>query len=97
VDDSLRISMRVIHLEVIRTCEMDVRESVKIAQEKNAFFNTVKSYLKQYPIGLKYEDYQLLNDGLLTYKGRLYIQNCDDLKRFMIDVLSHKISMNAGK
>ena len=27
----------------------------------------------------------MLNDGLLTYKGRLYIPNCDELKRFKMD------------
>jgi hypothetical protein len=31
----------------------------------------------------------MIKDGLLTYKGRWYIQNCDDLKRFMMDEL-HK-------
>jgi hypothetical protein len=49
----------------------------------------VKSYLEKEPTGMKYEGYQLLNDGLLTYKGRLYIPNCDDLKRFIMDEL-HK-------
>jgi hypothetical protein len=39
---------------------------------------------------MKYEGYQLLNDGLLTYKGRLYIPNCDGLKRFKMNEL-HKI------
>jgi hypothetical protein len=66
VVDSLSKSMKVIHLETISTCEMDVRERVKSTQETNAFFKTVKSYLKQDPTGLKYEDYRLLNDGLLT-------------------------------
>jgi hypothetical protein len=33
---------------------------------------------------MKYEGYKMLNDGLLTYNGRLYIPNCDDLKRFMM-------------
>jgi hypothetical protein len=32
----------------------------------------------------------MLNDGMITYKGRLYIPNCDDLKRFIMDEL-HKI------
>jgi hypothetical protein len=31
----------------------------------------------------------LLNDGLLTYKSRLYIPNCDDLNRFIMNEL-HK-------
>jgi hypothetical protein len=82
--------MKVIHLVVVRTYEMDVRERVKTAQETDAFFKTVKSYLEQEPTKLKYEGYQLLNDGLLTYKGRLCVANCDDLKRFMMDEL-HKI------
>jgi hypothetical protein len=42
---------------------------------------------------MKYEGYQLLNDGLLTYKGRLYIRNCDELKKFMMDGL-HKRPYN---
>jgi hypothetical protein len=90
VVDALSISMNVIHLEIVRTCEMNVRERVKSAQEENSFFDTVKSYLEQEPTGLMYEGYQLLNDGLLTYKGRLYILKCDDLKRSMMDEL-HKI------
>jgi hypothetical protein len=36
---------------------------------------------------MKYEGYQFLNDGFLTYKGRLFIPNCDDLKRFIMDEL----------
>jgi hypothetical protein len=63
--------MKVIHLEAIRTCETEIKERVKSAQERDEFFNAMKSYLEKEPTGLKYEGYQLLNDGLLTYKGRL--------------------------
>jgi len=42
---------------------------------------------------MKYKGYRLLNDGLLTYKDRLYIPNFDDLKRFMMDGI-HKIPYN---
>jgi hypothetical protein len=38
---------------------------------------------------MKYEGYQILEEGLLTYKNRLYILNCDDLKKFIMDEL-HK-------
>jgi hypothetical protein len=82
--------MKVIHLAVVSTHEMNVRERIKNAQETNAFSKTVKLYLEQELTGMKYGGYQMLNDGLLTYKGRLYIPNCDDLKRFMMDGL-HKI------
>jgi hypothetical protein len=61
----------------------------KSAQETYAFFKIVKSYLEQDPTWMKYGSYKFLNDGLLTYKGRLYIPNCDELKRFIMDEL-HK-------
>jgi hypothetical protein len=77
--------MKVIHLETISTCESNIKERVKSTEETDAFFKTVKSYLEEGPTGLKYEGYQMLNYGLLTYKGRLYIRNCDDLKRFIMD------------
>jgi hypothetical protein len=90
VADALSRSMKVVHLEAISASESDIKERVKSAQETNAFFKTVTSYLKKEPTGIKYEAYQMFNDGLLTYKGRLYILNCDDLKRFIMDEL-HKI------
>jgi hypothetical protein len=89
VVDALSRSMKVVHLAVVSASESDIKERVKTAQETDAFFKTVTSYLKQEPTGMKYEGYQMLNDDLLTYKGILYIPNCDDLKRFIMDEL-HK-------
>jgi hypothetical protein len=48
------------------------------------------SYLKQEPTGLKYEGYQMLDEGLLTYINILYIPRFDDLKRFIMDKLHTK-------
>jgi hypothetical protein len=63
------------------------------AQETNAFFKNVTSYLRQEPTGIKYEGYQMLDEGLLTYINRLYIPSCDDLKRFIMDEI-HKRQYN---
>jgi hypothetical protein len=90
VVDALSISMKVVLLVDVRASETGIKERFKSAQETYAFFKTATSYLKQEPTGLKYEGYQMLNDGLLTYKGKLYIHNCDDLKMFIMDEL-HKI------
>ena len=90
VVDALSRSMKVIHLASISVCESNIKERFKGAQEEYEFFKNVKSVLEKEPTGLKYEGYQLLNDGLLTYKGRWYILNSDDLKRFNMDEL-HKI------
>jgi hypothetical protein len=90
VVDSLSRSMKVVHLAMVSSSEADIKERVKTAQETYAFFKTVTSYLKQEPMRMKYEGYHILNDELLTYKGILYILNCDDLRRFIMDEL-HKI------
>jgi hypothetical protein len=87
VVDALRKSDKMIHPEMVSTYRMNVRERFKNAQETYAFFKTVTSYLKQEPIDLKYEGYQMLDEGLLTYINRLYIPSCDDLKRFIMDEL----------
>jgi hypothetical protein len=50
----------------------------------------VTSYLEQEPTGIKYEGYQMIDGGLLTYRNRLYIPYCDDLKKFIMNEL-HKI------
>ena len=89
VVNALSRSMKTIHLEAVSTCETNVKERVRNAQETYKFFQTVTSYLEQEPTGIKYEGYQMIDGGILTYKNRLYIPDCDDLKRFIMDEL-HK-------
>jgi hypothetical protein len=89
VVDALSRSMKTIHLAVVSTCKTNVKERVRNAQETDTFFQTVTSYLEQEPTGIKYEGYQMIDGGLLTYRNRLYILDCDDLKRFIMDEL-HK-------
>jgi hypothetical protein len=66
VVDALSRSMKTIHLAAVSTYETNVRERVRNAQETNAFFKIVTSYLKKEPIGIKYEGYQMLDEGLMT-------------------------------
>jgi hypothetical protein len=87
VVDALSRSIKTIHLAVVSTCETNVKERVRNAQGTDTFFQTVTSYLKQEPTGIKYEGYHMIDGGLLTYKNRLYIPDCDDLKRFIMDEL----------
>jgi hypothetical protein len=57
VVDALSICMKVVHLVAISTSESRIKHRVRTAEEANGFFNTVTSYLKQEPIGMKYEGY----------------------------------------
>jgi hypothetical protein len=89
VANALSRSMRTIHLAVVSTCETDVKNRVKETQEIDPFVRNVTLYLQQEPAGGKYEGYQTTEGDLLTYRDKLYIPNCDDLKRFIMDEL-HK-------
>ena len=89
VVDALSKSTKTIHLAAVSTCETNVKNRVRNAQETDPFIQTVTLYLQQEPAGVKYEGYQMTEGGLLTYKDRLYIPNCDDLKRFIMDEI-HK-------
>jgi hypothetical protein len=89
VVDALSRSMKTIHLAAVSTYETNVKERVRNSQETDVFFQTMTSYLEQEPTGLKYEGYQILDGGMLTYRKRLYIPTCDNLKRFIMDEL-HK-------
>jgi hypothetical protein len=89
VVDALSRSVKMIHLVEVSTYETDFMERIRNAQETDAFFNTVTSYLRQDPTRLKYEGYQMLDEVMLTYRNRLYIPSCDDLKWFIMDEI-HK-------
>ena len=89
VADALSRSMKTIHLAVVSTYETNVKERVRNEQETYTFFKTVTSYLEQETTGIKYEGYQIIEGGMLTYRNKLYIPDCDDLKRFIMDEL-HK-------
>ena len=48
-------------------------------------YEQVKDKLQQQSLEKKYEGYKLEEDGLLTYKGRIYIPNVADLRRVVMD------------
>jgi hypothetical protein len=90
VADALSRSMRTIHLAAVSTCEVDIKDRVKEAQETDSFVRNVTLYLHQEVAGVKYEGYQTTEGGLLAYRDRLYIPNCDDMKRFIMDELHRR-------
>ena len=45
----------------------------------------VRDKLQQQSLEKKYEGYKLEEDGLLTYKGRIYIPGVADLRRIIMD------------
>ena len=48
-------------------------------------YERVKEKLQQQCFEKKYEGYKLGEDGILTYKGRIYIPDVADLRRVVMD------------
>ena len=48
-------------------------------------YEQVKDKLQQQSLEKRYEGYKLEEDGLLTYKGRIYIPNVAELRRVVMD------------
>ena len=48
-------------------------------------YEQVKDKLQQQSLEKKYEGYKLEEDGILTYKGIIYIPNVADLRRIVMD------------
>src|ERR1700722_8313331 len=68
VANALSRRMKIIHLAAVSTCETDVKNRVRNAQDIDPFVQTVTLYLQQEPSGVKYEGYQMTEGGLLTYR-----------------------------
>ena len=48
-------------------------------------YERVKDKLQQPSLEKRYEGYKLEEDGLLTYKNKIYIPNVADLRRVVMD------------
>ena len=48
-------------------------------------YEKVKDKLQQQSLKKRYEGYKLEEDGLLTFKGRIYIPHVADLRRVLMD------------
>ena len=57
VADGLSRSLKMIHLAAVSTCETDVKNRVRNAQEIDPFIQTVTLYLQQGHSRVKYEGY----------------------------------------
>ena len=61
-------------------CQLDLRRQIVNRTTGDELYEMVKDKLQQQSIEKRYEGYKLEEDGLLTYKNRIYIPNVVDLK-----------------
>ena len=66
-------------------CQADFRQQIVNHAAGDELYEQVKDKLQQQSLKKKYEGYKLEEDGLLTYKSRIYIPNVADLRRAVTD------------
>ena len=66
-------------------CQSDLRQQIGNHTSGDELYEQVKDKLQQQSIEKRYEGYKLEEDGLLTYKGRIYFPNVVYLRRVVMD------------
>ena len=54
-------------------CQLDLRQQIVNHVARDELYEEVKDKLQQQGLEKRYEGYKLGEDGLLTFKGRIYI------------------------
>ena len=62
-----------------------LRQQIVNHADEGELYEQVKDKLQQQSLEKRYEGYKLEGDGILTYKGRIYIPDVADLKRVVMD------------
>ena len=65
--------------------QSDLRQQIANPIDEDELYAHVKNKLQQKSLENKYEGYKLEEDGLLTYKNRIYIPNVANLRRVVMD------------
>ena len=70
------------HLSIFQS---DLRQQIVCHVAGDELYEQVKDKLQQQSLEKRYEGYKLEEDGLLTYKGRIYIPYEADMRRVVMD------------
>ena len=84
------------HVASISIFQSDLRQQIINRNVENEMYVQVKYKLKQQSLEKKYEGYKLEEDGLLTYKSRMYIPNVVCLRVIMDEIHQTPYSGHLG-
>ena len=82
--DGFNKKMHEMHVAYLSTCQSDLRQQIANHFVEDEMYVQVKDKLQQQSLEKRYEGYKL-EDGLLTYKGIIYILNVAYLRRVVMD------------
>ena len=85
VADALSRKVHEMHVASLSMCQPYLRQQIINHTAEDEMYVQIKDKLQQQSLEKKYEGYKLENDGLLTYKNKIYIPNVADLRRILMD------------
>ena len=85
VADALNRKVQEMHVASLSIFQSDLRQQIANHVAGDKLYEQVKDKLQQQILEKKYEGYKLEGDGLLTYKGRIYITDVAYLRRVVMD------------
>ena len=85
VAEALTKKVQEMHVASLSIFQLDLRQHIVNHIIEDEFYAQVKDKLQQQSLEKKYEGFKLEEDGLLTYKNRIYIPNVADLRRVVMD------------
>ena len=71
--------MQELHVASLSICQSDLRQRIVSHAARDELYEQVKDKLQQQSLEKRYEGFKLEEDGLLTYKGRIYIPKVEIL------------------
>ena len=77
------------HVASLSICQPDLRQQIVNHVAGDDLYEQVKDKLQQQGLEKKYEGYKLEEDGILNYKGRIYIPDVAGLRRVVMDEIHH--------
>ena len=73
------------HVASLSIFHSELRQQIVNNVAEDELYEKVKDKLQQQSLEKKYEGYKLEEDGLITYKGRIYIPNVAYFRRVVMD------------
>ena len=73
------------HVASLSIFQSDLKQQIVNHVAGDELYERVKDKLQQQSLEQRYEGYKLEEDGILTYKKIIYIENVVDLRRVVMD------------
>ena len=85
VADAISRKVNEMHVEYLSIFQSYLRQQIVNHVAGDEIYEQVKDKLQQQSLEKRYDGYKLAEDGLLTYKDRVYVSDVADLRRVVMD------------